>query len=115
MVAPAANGPRFDRSFLSLSAAADGLGVALESTLLAERELASGRLVRPLQGVCEDVVYTGHWLVFPRTRRYARSMVMFLEWLTKELQLDIDLDELDAAANENATIQIRQTAAAQDT
>jgi DNA-binding transcriptional LysR family regulator len=115
MVAPAANGPRFDRSFLSLSAAADGLGVALESTLLAERELASGRLVRPLRGICEDVVYTGHWLVFPRTRRYARSMVMFLEWLTKELQLDIDLDELDAAASEPATIRLRQAAAAQDT
>ena len=42
-------------------------------------------------------------------------MVMFLEWLTKELELDIDLDELDAAASENATIQNRQTAAAQDT
>ena len=115
MVAPASNGPRFDRSFLSLSAAADGLGVALESTLLAERELASGRLVRPLQGVCEDVVYTGHWLVFPRTRRYARSMVMFLEWLTKELRLDFDLDELDAAASDHATLQIRPATAAQDT
>jgi DNA-binding transcriptional LysR family regulator len=97
LAAPAPRGPRFDRSFLSLSAAADGLGVALESTLLAEREIASGRLVRPLQGVCEDVVYTGHWLVFPRAKRYARSMVMFLGWLTKELGLDIDLDELDAA------------------
>lgn len=115
MVAPASNGPRFDRSFLSLSAAADGLGVALESTLLAERELASGRLVRPLQGVCEDVVYTGHWLVFLRTRRYARSMVMFLEWLTKELQLDIDLDELDAVASDTTTLQIQQAAAVQDT
>jgi DNA-binding transcriptional LysR family regulator len=115
MIAPASCGHRFDRSFLSLSAAADGLGVALESTLLAERELASGRLVRPLQGVSQDVVYTGHWLVFPRTRRYARSMVMFLEWLTKELRLDIDLDELDAAAHDNAIPQFRQAAAAQDT
>jgi DNA-binding transcriptional LysR family regulator len=114
MVAPASNGPRFDRSFLSLSAAADGLGVALESTLLAERELASARLVRPLQGICEDVVYTGHWLVFPRTKRYTRSMVMFLEWLTKELQLEIDLDELDAAAADYATQQSAQAAAAPD-
>ena len=87
----APNGPRFDRSFMSLSAAADGLGVALESTLLAEREIASGRLVRPLQGSSEDVVYTGHWLVFPRSKRFARSMVMFLSWLTKQLGLDINL------------------------
>lgn len=71
LIAPDPRGPRFDRSFLSLSAAVDELGVALESTRLAERELASGRLVRPLRDVCEDVVYTGHWLVFPRPMRYS--------------------------------------------
>jgi DNA-binding transcriptional LysR family regulator len=95
LAAPAPRGPRFDRSFLSLSAAADGLGVALESTLLAERELASGRLVAPLQGMAQDVVYAGHWLVFPRTKRYARPMVLFLDWLTRELGLDVNLDELE--------------------
>jgi hypothetical protein len=31
-----------------------------ESTLLAEREIASGWLVLPLAGICEDVA-TGHW------------------------------------------------------
>jgi len=41
-------------------AAGEGLGVALESTRLAERELASGRLVRPLAGLAEDVRYVGH-------------------------------------------------------
>ncbi|WP_406855000.1 LysR substrate-binding domain-containing protein [Alsobacter sp. KACC 23698] len=95
LVAPVPNGPRFDRSFMSLSAAADEIGVALESTLLAERELASGRLVRPLQGLCEDVVYTGHWIVFPRAKRYARSMAMVLEWLARELSLDLDIAALD--------------------
>src|SRR5436305_11869865 len=61
---PEPHGPRFDRSFLSLSAAADGLGVALESTRLAERELASGRLVRPLPEA-RDIAYVGHFLTFP--------------------------------------------------
>ena len=74
--------------------------MALESTLLAEREIASGRLVRPLAGMCEDVVYTGHWLVFPRSRRYARSMVLFLEGLTRELGLEISLEELDAGSTD---------------
>ena len=92
LAAPPPRGPRFDRSFLSLSAAADGLGVALETTLLAEREIASGRLVRPLQGVAEDVVYTGHWLVMPRAKRYARPMVLFLGWLARELGLEINLE-----------------------
>ena len=95
MIAPASRGPRFDRSFLSIRAAADGLGVALESTLLAERELASGELVRPLDAVCEDVVYTGHWLVFPRARRYSRPIVLFAGWLAKELGLALDLESLD--------------------
>ena len=89
MAAPAPCGPRFDRSFLSLSAATDGLGVALEATRLAERELASGRLVRPLQGVCEDVVYTGHWLVVPRAKQHAPSMVLLLRWLGDELGIDL--------------------------
>ncbi|QND72869.1 LysR substrate-binding domain-containing protein [Tardiphaga robiniae] len=95
LVAPLPNGPRFDRSFMSLSAAADEIGVALESTLLAEREIASGRLVRPLEGVSEDVFYTGHWLVFPRSRRYAQSMVTFIGWLTRELGLNINLEALE--------------------
>lgn len=42
------HGPRFDRSFMSIGAAVDGLGVCLESLLLAQRELDSGRLLAPL-------------------------------------------------------------------
>ncbi|GAA0600276.1 LysR substrate-binding domain-containing protein [Craurococcus roseus] len=83
--APEPRGPRFDRSFLSLSAAADGLGVALESLLLAERELAAGRLARPLEGACEDVFYTGHWLVFPRAKQHLRPLVAFRKWIAAEL------------------------------
>ena len=95
LVAPDLRGPRFDRSFLSISAAMDGLGIALESTRLAERELASGRLVRPLDGACQDVIYTGHWLVFPRSKRYLRSLMLFSRWIAKELSLEIDFSALD--------------------
>ncbi len=102
LTAPMPSGPRFDRSFLSLSAAVDELGVALESLLLAEREIASGRLVRPLEGRCEDVIYTGHWLVFPRTKRYTRSMALFLTWLSKELGLEVNLDAFDASSSAQA-------------
>jgi DNA-binding transcriptional LysR family regulator len=94
LLAPQPHGLRFDRSFLSLRAAADGLGVALESTRLAERELASGQLVRPLAGVCEDVVYTGHWLVFPRAARFSTAITTFISWISKELDLAADLSSL---------------------
>jgi DNA-binding transcriptional LysR family regulator len=95
VIAPEPRGPRFDRSFLSIRAAMDGLGVALESTRLAEREIAEGSLVRPLAGLCQDVTYTAHWLVFPRARRYQRQVVVFAEWLARELGLRLDLGALD--------------------
>jgi LysR family glycine cleavage system transcriptional activator len=114
LVNPLTNGPRFDRSFMSLSAAADEIGVALESTLLAEREIASGRLVRPLQGVSEDVVYTGHWLVFPRSTRLARSMVMFIRWLTKELGLDINPATFEGATSGQILPAVRAKASSAD-
>lgn len=95
LVAPLPNGPRFDRSFMSLSAAMDEIGVTLESTLLAEREIASGRLVRVLAGASEDISYTGHWLVFPRAGRYSPSMVTFIGWLARELGLHINLESME--------------------
>jgi LysR family glycine cleavage system transcriptional activator len=85
--APRPHGMRFDRSFLAIAAAADGLGVALESTRLAERELASGRLVQPLAGRAQDVRYVGHHLVFPRSTRQRHSLRLFTSWLGTELGL----------------------------
>ncbi|MDP3411515.1 LysR substrate-binding domain-containing protein [Bosea sp. (in: a-proteobacteria)] len=79
--APAPQGIRFDRSFLALAAASDGLGVALESTLLAEREIRAGRLVAPLAGRAQDVSYVGHRLVFPKLHHQRRIVRSFVDWL----------------------------------
>lgn len=97
MEAPETRGPRFDRSFLSISAAVDGLGVALESTRLAERELASGRLVRPLPRA-RDVVYVGHFLTFPAVERYRFELLLLAGWLAAELGISLDLGGQDVAA-----------------
>ena len=78
---------RFDRSFMTIAAAVDGLGVALESTRLAEREIAKGQLVAPLAGTANDVRYIGHYLVFPPRMRFRRPVRSFAEWLVKELKL----------------------------
>ncbi|GBD49796.1 LysR substrate-binding domain-containing protein [Methylopila sp. Yamaguchi] len=88
MSAPPPHGMRFDRSFLAIAAAADRLGVALESTRLAERELAAGRLVAPLAGLAKDVRYVGHRLVFPQTGRQPRTVRLFAEWLLRELEIE---------------------------
>jgi LysR family transcriptional regulator, glycine cleavage system transcriptional activator len=85
LAAPPPNGSRFDRSFLAIAAAAAGLGVALESTRLAERELASGRLIMPLDQKSTPVRYVGHNLVFPRYVRRRHSLRVFADWLLAEL------------------------------
>lgn len=86
LAAPRSRGPRFDRSFLALTAAADGLGVALESTRLAERELASRRLVQPLAGLTVDCRYVGHRFVRPAAAM-GRAVALFQAWLQQELAL----------------------------
>lgn len=79
--APAPRGTRFDRSFLAIAAAADGLGVALESTFLAAREIAAGRLVAPLAGRSIDIRYIGHHLVYPSSHRQRRIVRLFVDWM----------------------------------
>lgn len=81
MSAPPPQGIRFDRSFLALAAASDGLGIALESTMLAEREIRAGRLVAPLAGCARDVRYVGHRIVFPNFSHQRRIVRSFVEWL----------------------------------
>lgn len=85
MPQPPLRGPRFDRSFLSIAAAADSMGIVLESTRLAERELASGRLVQPLLGRAADCCYVGHRLVYPAAHGGAVSV--FHDWIRAELGL----------------------------
>jgi DNA-binding transcriptional LysR family regulator len=86
---PSPHGSRFDRSFLAIAAAVDGLGVTLESTRLAERELARGDLRAPLAGRARDVRYIGHYLVFPPAAKPRRAVRMFAQWMATELQLDV--------------------------
>jgi DNA-binding transcriptional LysR family regulator len=76
---------RFDRSFMALSAATDGLGICLDSRLLAERELASGRLVAPLAGKSTELADVGHHLVYPRRNATRPIVRAFTRWLLAEV------------------------------
>lgn len=75
----------FDRSTMSIAAAVDGLGVIMESTLLTERELASGKLVAPLRGQSTAVRYVGHYLVYPKRQHQHPAFNEFKNWLLAEL------------------------------
>ncbi|WP_337271303.1 LysR substrate-binding domain-containing protein [Oryzifoliimicrobium ureilyticus] len=72
----------FDRSFLALDAATNSLGIALESDVLARRQLDAGLLVAPFAGKCRDNRYIGHYLAYPKTGSQRRLAKAFADWVT---------------------------------
>lgn len=99
---PGANGSRFDRSFLAIAFAVDGMGVALESTMLAEREIAAGRLVAPLFETTESVYYTGHHIVTRRAALQRQAVRRFIGWIAAERGVEADLESAAATASSSA-------------
>lgn len=79
-------GPRFDRSFMAISAAIDGLGVCLESALLVQRELESGRLVLPFG--MEGPRIPCHSLNYLKARARLPKVSAFRQWLFAVLTED---------------------------
>lgn len=75
-------GLEFDRSVLALEAAASGLGVVLESRLIARRLIESGSLSMPLADVSiEDEAY---YFVTGQTELSAAA-ALFKSWLLEQL------------------------------
>jgi DNA-binding transcriptional LysR family regulator len=99
--APPQRTMRFDRSFISIKAAVDGLGVTLESTRLAERELEAGHLVKALGETATDITYTGHYLVFPDHALTRRTLRNFVSWLLAELGLSRQLEDAIGSSQKN--------------
>ena len=85
--APGTAGSRFDRSFIAIAAAADGLGICLESTLLAERELREKRLVCPLSETSKSIEYVGHYFAYAREASNIASINLFKSWMFSEIGL----------------------------
>lgn len=73
----------FDRSHMAIDAAVDGMGIALESTLMMESELASGRLVCPVKAPPQVRLIT-QWIVCPRDHLRQKKVRLFLDWLRSE-------------------------------
>ena len=69
----------FDHFYLALQAAVDGLGVALGPLPLLDDELASGRLVTPLEAPRIDA--RGYWWVARREVANAPLVEQFCRWL----------------------------------
>jgi len=73
-------GLRFDRGYLSAQAATAGLGIALESTVFASRDIDSGNLVRLFKQLPSSK-RMAHFMVIPMANVELPKVVKFREWL----------------------------------
>ncbi|MDR8398334.1 LysR substrate-binding domain-containing protein [Paraburkholderia sp. USG1] len=78
---PATPRPSFDRAALGISAAADGMGVVLESTLLASREIARGDLVEVLGDTFVRFERETHFLSYRKNEFRHEKVAVFRQWL----------------------------------
>jgi LysR family glycine cleavage system transcriptional activator len=76
------HGLRFSHAMLALEAAADGMGVAMSMPVLAESDLASGRLVAPLE-ISLPLKFAYYIVCAPDTAERA-DVVAFRNWLIAE-------------------------------
>lgn len=78
---PARPRPSFDRAALSISAAVDGVGVALESSRLAEREIERGDLVVLGKDEFVPLEQATHFFTYRANERQLNKVRIFREWL----------------------------------
>ena len=74
---------QFDRAQMSIDAATQGLGVALESATIASRHLADGRL-KPVLGPDAAIRVKAHFAVYPAQHSKRPPVEAFLTWLHRE-------------------------------
>ncbi|AMU10952.1 LysR family transcriptional regulator [Burkholderia cenocepacia] len=74
----------FDRSYMSLETAALGLGIALESLMLASAKIREGLLV-PVFGDAHAVEVGAHHLVYPRQNAELPRVKRILAWIEREV------------------------------
>ncbi len=74
---------RFDRAQMSLDAATQGLGVALESAMNAGLHLADGRL-KPVFGLDKAIRVKAHFVVYPARHARRPAVEAFLSWIHGE-------------------------------
>jgi hypothetical protein len=82
----------------------DGLGLVLDSTLLAAHALKTGKLVMPFGPLGVKVI--SHRLIYRRADRHDPFMMSFIEWITKKIATDSD--PLRAAKNPKTALKLQK-------
>ena len=83
-ISPSQYALSFDRSYVSIQAAVQGLGIALESDRLAEDALGRGLLV-PVFPYRKRIQVHAHHLVYPKPHAERSKVARFVSWIRKEV------------------------------
>jgi LysR family glycine cleavage system transcriptional activator len=70
---------RLDRAFMTLSAAENGLGMCVESTVLIRDYLQQGRLVMPFGD--RGLPVRAHYLAVPKNKEHLQTVQIVLQWI----------------------------------
>jgi LysR family glycine cleavage system transcriptional activator len=85
---PERMGLRFDRAMMSLDAAVQKLGVALESASLGQALIASGKL-QPVFEEQLSMEVQAHFMVYPARHGSRPEVKSFVQWVRDEVQPDL--------------------------
>ncbi|WP_044183484.1 LysR family transcriptional regulator [Metakosakonia massiliensis] len=76
----------FDRSYMSIEAASKGMGIILESNLLADDYLRQRNLV-PVFAADHSMPVAAHHFVLPHVNEQKEKVKVFLSWVERELSV----------------------------
>jgi LysR family glycine cleavage system transcriptional activator len=96
------HGPVLNEMSLAIDAAIAGQGIALARSALADRDLAEGRLVRPMPH--ETPAKFAYWIVYPKTSVNRANIKRFEAWLLSKAGV---IQGGNAAASPRATRPLR--------
>ena len=74
---------RFDRAAMSLEAAVQGLGIALESDKIALQHIEAGRL-QPVFPMDWSLAIKAHFMVYPQRHAQRPEVALFVSWLREQ-------------------------------
>ena len=83
-ISPSQYALSFDRAYLAIQAAVQGLGIALESDRLAEEPIGRGLLV-PVFPYRKRIQVHAHHLVYPPAHAERTKVARFVDWVRKEV------------------------------
>lgn len=76
---------RFDRAAMSLEAAVQGVGVALESQKIAAQHIANGQLL-PVFHADWGIPVHAHFMVYPERNAQREEVAQFIEWVREQAE-----------------------------